>query len=128
MIMKKFKSETEFTKWFCDQLQAVNALTIAFVGSTMQVGGIPDRYICHRDFHGWIEFKKDRRKVTTAQRIFIQDVNIREGNALVVRYDSRNDLIRFGVDTTCEIDYLFKMKTDVDRGKEILNFLIVEML
>ena len=84
--MKNFKNERAFTRWFCKQLRAVNAETVAFVGSSMQRAGIPDRYVCRRDFRGWLEFKKDRGRVAPAQRIFMKRMTERGDTCLVVRF------------------------------------------
>ena len=89
--MKKFKSESEFTRWFCDQLRAVNAEVITFVGSKMQQSGIPDRYVCHKLFRGWLEMKKNNAKLRTNQRILMTRLNKRDDVCLVVRY--RDDRI-----------------------------------
>ena len=89
--MKKFKSESKFTRWFCDQLRAVNTEVIAFVGSKMQKSGVPDRYVCHKSFRGWLEMKRNDKKLRTNQRILMTRLNERYDVCLVVRY--RDDRI-----------------------------------
>jgi len=93
--MKTFKNESAFTRWFCDILTKHNAKVIAFVGSTMQRSGLPDRYICHNKFRGWVEFKKDKGKLTVGQRLFMQGLQDRGDNCGVVRYLSKERVIRF---------------------------------
>ncbi len=86
--MKTFKSESDFARWFCKRLEAVNAFVIPVVGSRMQKNGVPDRYVCHRDFRGWLEFKKDKGKVTDLQRITMLRLIDRGDTCLVVRLRS----------------------------------------
>ncbi len=88
--MKKFKNEGAFTRWFCKELEKVNAATVAFVGSSMQKASIPDRYVCHRYFRGWLEFKKDRGKVKPAQQVFMNRFTERGETCLVVRFLSES--------------------------------------
>jgi len=91
--MKTFKNESAFTRWFCDILTKHNAKVVAFVGSTMQATGITDRYICHVMFRGWVEFKKDKGKLTVGQRLFMQGLQDRGDNCGVVRYWSAENSI-----------------------------------
>lgn len=84
--MKEFKNESEFTRWFCDRLRAVNAEVVAFVGSTMQKSGVPDRYVCHTKFRGWLEMKRNNKRLRTNQRILMTRLNERGDVSLVVRY------------------------------------------
>lgn len=84
--MKNFKSESEFNRWFCKQLEAVNAEVVAFVGSKMQRSGVPDRYVCHVKFRGWLEMKRNNKKLRTNQRILTTRLNERGDVCLVVRH------------------------------------------
>lgn len=93
--MITFKNESAFTRWFCDILEKHNAKIIAFVGSTMQGAGITDRYICHNEFRGWVEFKKDKGKVSIAQRLFMQGLVDRGDTCGVVRYLSKDQSVWF---------------------------------
>ena len=85
--------ECEFTGWFCGELAKVNALTIALVGHEMQVTGLPDRYVCHRGFRGWLEFKRNDRGVTAAQRVVLQGLLDRGDCAMVVRVTPASDFV-----------------------------------
>lgn len=79
--------ESEWTRIICGQLKAMNAIVFAVVGGTMQEPGIPDRYICHTKWQGWLEFKGGKTKVAAKQRIWIRRHNERRpGSAFVVRY------------------------------------------
>ena len=102
--MKAFKNESAFTRWFCDILTKHNAKVVAFVGSTMQATGITDRYICHNKFRGWVEFKKDKGKLSVGQRLFMQGLQDRGDNCGVVRYLSKEQTIQF---ETIDGDKLF---------------------
>ena len=102
--MKKFKNESAFTRFFCDTLTKHNAKVVAFVGSTMQATGITDRYICHNKFRGWVEFKKDKGKLSVGQRLFMQGLQDRGDTCGVVRYLSKEQTIQF---ETIDGDKLF---------------------
>lgn len=83
-------SECAFTEWFCNALERVNGYTLAFVGHRMQQSGVPDRYICHRKWHGWVEFKANERVVMTNQRVVMQNLLDRGDHVLVVRAIDRD--------------------------------------
>lgn len=70
-------------------IQRVNGVTFAMVGSSMQQAGLPDRYVCHKKFRGWIEFKKDDNKLSKLQYLTLESLVERGDTALVIRY--RND-------------------------------------
>ena len=61
-------TESKFTKYFCKCVEKCNAFTIPIVGSAMQLNGVPDRYIVHKRFRGWIEFKADWHGLRDVQR------------------------------------------------------------
>ena len=77
-------SESKFTKLCCDALRAKGALVYACVATEYQ-SGWPDRYISHKYWHGWIEFKSITRRLETNQRIVIQQLQLRGDNALIIR-------------------------------------------
>jgi len=93
--MKSFKNESAFTRWFCDLIETYNAKVVAFVGSTRQGSSLPDRYICHKNFRGWIEFKKDKGKSSVGQRLFLARLKERGDTCGVVRYLSKEDVVQF---------------------------------
>jgi len=64
-----WKSESDFTKWYCQRLERVNTLILPMVAGAMSVAGVPDRYICHRKFRGWLEIKSDIGKTGTSGRV-----------------------------------------------------------
>ena len=87
--MKTFKNESAFTRYFCKELEKVNAVCTAFVGARMQKAGIPDRYVCHNEFPQggcWVEFKKDDNKLSPIQQDFMRKHFNRGCDCLVVRY------------------------------------------
>ena len=80
-----FANESAYTRWFCERVEKMGSKVVAFVGNSYQKSGIPDRYISHPIFRGWIEFKRHNVQCKTNQRIFIKDA-LRVGDtALVVR-------------------------------------------
>ena len=80
------KSESELTRALCKDLERMNALVFSVVGNRMQRPGLPDRYVAHRRWQGWLEFKASRGKLTEAQRITLRELNSRGVNTYVVRF------------------------------------------
>lgn len=79
-------SESESTRAFCEELKRMNAVVFAIVGHKMQEAGWPDRYIHHRRWRGFVEFKKGT-EVSAKQRVVIKRLNERHpGSALIVRW------------------------------------------
>ena len=123
----KFKSESEFSRWFCKCCEAMGAKTVAFVGSTMQQNGISDRYISHPIFRGWVEFKRNFNKCTPLQCDFLEGM-VRVGDAgLVVRlidnlYVGFEDVYENSIDKV-GMKYLIALNNDKARGKYLLESL-----
>jgi hypothetical protein len=124
------QSESAFTRWFCDRLRRVNAITVAFVGGEMQQAGLPDRYVCHTCVRGWLEFKRGDRSTTPQQWKFMSDITKRGDTALIVRLD-HTDWVRFEAVAThysikrgavlAQLDYkLLKALGDPGAGLKIL--------
>lgn len=89
----RFSNESAFTRWVCDEIRHVNGVVTAFVASEMQAAGIPDRYVCHRTWRGWVEVKittpTHAGAPSALQRKFLRDHAERGDNAVVLRLDAR---------------------------------------
>jgi hypothetical protein len=84
---KAGRTEPELTRAFCAALAARGALVKAHVASLMNDSGWPDRWICHRLWHGHLEFKGPRTAVTALQAKRIREVEARQpGTAYVARF------------------------------------------
>ena len=80
-------TESQFTKYFCDRLKKVNALVLVLSGgNNLQQSGLPDRYVCHTRFRGWIEFKKDQYALQEHQRAICEGLSERGDTVIVCRY------------------------------------------
>lgn len=78
-------SESAATRVFCKLLESHNSLTCAIVGSLRQKRGLPDRFISHRRWQGWVEFKAFNGVVDPLQERFIREFNKRKvGSAFIV--------------------------------------------
>jgi hypothetical protein len=87
MTSKSVKTEPELTRAFCAALAARGALVKAHVASLMNDSGWPDRWICHRLWHGHLEFKGEWTAVTALQKKRIRDVEARQpGTAFVAKF------------------------------------------
>jgi hypothetical protein len=79
-------TETQLTNELCKALEDVGAYVKAHVASAMNPSGWPDRWLCHRLWHGHIEFKLGT-SLTPLQAKRIKEVNRRQpGTAFVVRF------------------------------------------
>jgi len=82
--------ECAWTRKMCRELERCNAVVFACVAHKMQAPGWPDRWVCHRRWRGWLEFKGDNTRLTALQRKRIRDLNDRQpGSAFVVRHPNR---------------------------------------
>ena len=81
------ETESERTRRFCAEMIRLNGVVFAVVGGVRQEAGWPDRYICHRVWQGWIEFKNPNGTLSTKQRIVLRSLHERKpGLAYVVRW------------------------------------------
>lgn len=93
-------TECKFTQWFCKCIEQCNAVTFAMVASPMQRVGLPDRYVCHTLFRGWLEFKSHNGRLSPIQRKVLTDLRTRGDNCFVVRYRTDNT---FEINTIDEV-------------------------
>lgn len=84
-------AETKWTRCVCKELVRLNAQVVAIVGGNpKQQRGIPDRYINHTRWRGWLEFKGPKTKIDPLQARFIAGHNARSpGTAFIVREPNR---------------------------------------
>jgi hypothetical protein len=78
--------ESKFTKRTCEGLESLGAMILPVVANAKMPPGWPDRYVCHRSWDGWLEFKKDDGRLRKIQRAVLERLDVRiPGRALVVR-------------------------------------------
>jgi len=51
-------TECELTRRLCGRLAAEGVVVLPYVAGAMCPAGVPDRWVCHPDFEGWVEFKR----------------------------------------------------------------------
>ena len=82
--------ESKWTKGVCGEMTKCNALVFACVGGVMQTAGWPDRYVAHKLWTGWLEFKGEKTRLTIKQHHIIYTLNKkRPGTAYVIRWPNR---------------------------------------
>ena len=88
-------TESKFTVWFCKQLKNIGAITLTFVGGNVkQQSSLPDRYICHSKFRGWVEFKAEKGKLMMGQKLMLKALDDRGDTAVVCRWrKTKNDIL-----------------------------------
>jgi hypothetical protein len=67
------------------ELENCGAWVFNVHGHAMQRAGVPDLYVAHRKFHGWLELKVDNNSCSTLQKIVLRDLNARGVAAYVLR-------------------------------------------
>ncbi len=83
-------NESPWTRKICQEMRKCNAMVFSVVGGQMQMPGWPDRYICHRYWQGWLEFKGVQTRVSSIQRVVLRGLRKHHpGLAYVVRMPDR---------------------------------------
>jgi len=78
--------ESKDTRALCEQLTKCNAYVVSLVASTRQQAGLPDRYVHHAQWCGWLEFKGPNTPTTLNQTLTLEHFNKRRPNtAFIVR-------------------------------------------
>jgi hypothetical protein len=81
------KNESLRTRTLCKDLETISCITFPIVAGAFAPPGWPDRYLHHKLWQGWIEFKIEGGDVTKLQRERIVQLNHRcPGSAFVVRH------------------------------------------
>lgn len=66
-------TESQMTRKYCRELEAVGIRTTALVGCSMQPAGLPDRYVCHPEFGGiWLEMKAKNGILSKRQELWLR--------------------------------------------------------
>ncbi len=100
-------TESIWTRKICDDLKDLNTLVIPIVGGVRQPTGLPDRYISHTLWTGWLEFKGPLTKLQPKQAHYIEEFNKRKpGSAFVCREpirieDTHGNVVRYFDGTGC---------------------------
>ncbi len=76
--------ESNFTKEVCHILKSQGAMIVSLVGGRLQRPGLPDRYVTHPQWQGFLEFKVGRNRCTVLQKQVLRELNAHGSNALVV--------------------------------------------
>jgi len=83
--------ERDFAKKIKCGLESVGCFCFNVHGHRMQKSGVPDCYVAHNKWTGWIEFKVGDARPTDLQIMRIKDLLVRNVPAFVVRL--RDDII-----------------------------------
>ena len=81
--------EIAYTKYLTKELKRCNAEVWTLSASARQSPGIPDRYISHAYWVGWVEFKGVNTPTKPLQRRFIRFANRLHLTAVIVREGGR---------------------------------------
>lgn len=78
-------TESEMTRKLCRALEGLGAVTYVAVGGRMSRPGWPDRWIGHRDWQGWVEFKAAGAKPRANQLACRRDIEraLGQGSAAI---------------------------------------------
>lgn len=75
-------------------LRGLNALVLTAAAGMYSTVGIPDRYIAHPLYNGWVEFKGEFTHVTPQQHEMLRMLQERGTNCVIVRYIFSRDCAR----------------------------------
>lgn len=90
-------------------LRRQNALVIPQVPTKYGCGGVPDWYICHNYWRGWLEKKAWNGKLSVSQQQMIGMLTERGDKVAVVRF-----LSGIGIKEASEIEVSFKFVKNAD--------------
>lgn len=86
-------NESSKTRELCKALYKIGAHVTAIVGSMRQRSGLPDRYVNHILWHGWLEFKLEGGKVSATQELFVKECCKRQyGSAFIATFMNSGEL------------------------------------
>jgi len=94
MVMKSETKECKETRALCKKLKALGVVVYAATANRFSVPGWPDRWICHRLWTGWLEFKSDDGILRPDQKACIRQIVASGGPGVcwVVRGESPKDM------------------------------------
>jgi len=78
--------ESAMTRDVCAALRCCNTMVLPVVAGRMMPAGWPDRYVAHRAWSGWIEFKADAGRLSDIQLHVIEGLRTRGVNVVVARF------------------------------------------
>lgn len=78
-------NETAYTAKVRKKLDAEGALTLKWRPGNGQRAGVPDLWVGHPHWQGWIEFKMDRNKLRPVQKSVINMLTARGVPTLIIR-------------------------------------------
>ena len=90
--------EKDFQAKLRKQLKARGCLVFNLAGNMYTGSGIPDLYVQHPNWGGWIELKVDRNKLTPLQSAFLKELGHKGANSLKATYynsDGRIEINKF---------------------------------
>jgi hypothetical protein len=91
-------TESDMTRTLCRALEERGALVKAHAASRMNAPGWPDRWVCHRLWHGHLEMKRGDEPLTPLQRRRAAEIDARQpGTVFVVRLE------RGGPESPCAV-------------------------
>lgn len=76
--------ETELTRKLIAALESRGAFTMKVHGHAMQRPGIPDLYVAHAEFQGWVELKVGDGRLSTLQLATIRELAQRGVSAMPI--------------------------------------------
>lgn len=79
-------TESQYTQRFTRLLTDRGAMVIPMVAGMRSRPGLPDRYISHWRFRGWIECKHGKNKLSPIQKVTMREMIKRGESISVLRY------------------------------------------
>lgn len=112
-------SESSNTRSVCDKLRKQGAEIFSCVASRMQTPGWPDRFVAHKQWSGWIEFKREGENLNTLQSIIVRKLKERGANVAIVHHLNDGGL-QVDNEITCGVETLLKVLRERTQNEKTL--------
>jgi len=110
--------ETNFQRILSTSLKQAGAIVFNIHGHSMQVAGIPDLYVAHKTWTGWLELKTGTNKVTLLQQHTLRRLEATGVNVFILTERKPKILVKDSYETM--IGQLPFMTNKLD-GNELLE-------
>ena len=110
--------ESNFQSLLVRSLRESGAIVFNIHGHAMQMAGIPDLYVAHSIWKGWLELKTGNNPVTKLQQHTLKKLHDCEVNAYVLVANKPRMIIKLHEETI--VGHISFMTNNID-GIEVLN-------
>ena len=114
------KDETKFANDVRDALESVGGFCFNVHGHRFQKSGMPDMYVAHREWSGWVEFKVLNNSASKLQMMKLKTLLVVGVPAFVVRLKENIVYCELGKETLAYCEEWDRSK-GLSRGKSLIK-------